>query len=365
MSTTINWQEDRERARRHHFGWWKGEALVVSAYYSKPRRGSPQTDWRPCPAAVSLEQQYTDIDWILRHEEARLAEEVHAGDILPIAHVDYGPGALALYLGCEGRLAPDTIWYDPIWAGVEDLGAVAPLRIDPENRWWKLTVELSGRLAERSAGRWFTRFPDLVENIDILASLRGTEQMLIDMIEEPDWVAQRLGEIDQAFETACDILYPLIREEDGSSVSHFGLWGPGKTYKVQCDAAAMISRDMFDRFVVPSLTRQCHYLDHSMFHLDGPAALQHLDSLLAIAELDAIQWTPGAGVPRAADESWHRYYHRIREAGKSLQVNEVHLDEVVPLLRAIGGRGVYLLVGGLDDSDAVAELERRVRPFRQ
>ena len=37
---------------------------------------------------------------------------------------------------------------------------------------------------------------------------------------------------------------------------------------------------------------QCRWLDHSLYHLDGTQALHQLPALLAIEELDAIEWTP-------------------------------------------------------------------------
>ena len=67
-----------------------------------------------------------------------------------------------------------------------------------------------------------------------------------------------------------------------STFGAFGIWAPGKTAKLQCDASAMFSPDMFQRFVVPSLTEQCEWLDYSMYHLDGSQAMCHLDALLGI-----------------------------------------------------------------------------------
>jgi 5-methyltetrahydrofolate--homocysteine methyltransferase len=63
------------------------------------------------------------------------------------------------------------------------------------------------------------------------------------------------------------------------------------------DFSYLIGPAMFDEFVKPGLADSCRRLPHSFYHLDGPGQLAHLDSLLAIAELDGIQWVPGAGQP--------------------------------------------------------------------
>ncbi len=55
-----------------------------------------------------------------------------------------------------------------------------------------------------------------------------------------------------------------------------------------------------------------------MYHWDGPGQLGFLDSLLAIDDLDAIQWVPGDGNPMCEAEQWYPMYRRILEAGKGL-----------------------------------------------
>ena len=40
---------------------------------------------------------------------------------------------------------------------------------------------------------------------------------------------------------------------------------------------------------MPALSEQCQWLDNSMFHLDGSQCIVHLDALLEIDALDAIE----------------------------------------------------------------------------
>jgi hypothetical protein len=156
----------------------------------------------------------------------------------------------------------------------------------------------------------------------------------------------------------------IISLPDGSATfGAFRLWGPGKTAKVQCDACVMFSPAMFRRFVVPGLTEQCQWLDNSMYHLDGTQAIPHLDALLEIDELDAVEWTPQAGIERGGNPRWFKMYERILNAGKSVQAIGVGKDEIVPLLDAIGGRGVYVMAASSSLSDA-EEIIRLTEPYR-
>jgi hypothetical protein len=170
--------------------------------------------------------------------------------------------------------------------------------------------------------------------------------------------------LQRAYFEVYDRVYDIIKLEDGSAAFEaYKLWGPGKTAKVQCDAAAMFSPKMFRRFVVPFLREQCAYLDYSMYHLDGQEQFCHLDALLEIEELDAIEWTPNANLPLGGDSQWYDLYRRILDAGKSVQVYLVWPREIAPLLDAIGGQGVYVL-GLFKDRGEVETVLGSVEQFR-
>ncbi|MCM8777890.1 MAG: hypothetical protein NC905_06510 [Candidatus Omnitrophica bacterium] len=95
-------------------------------------------------------------------------------------------------------------------------------------------------------------------------------------------------------------------------------WAPGKLAKFQCDISCMISPEMFNEFVLPYLEEQCKHLNYSFYHLDGPGAIKHLNSLLSIEELDGIQWTPGIDQDGLESPKWFPIYHKILSRGKKL-----------------------------------------------
>lgn len=108
---------------------------------------------------------------------------------------------------------------------------------------------------------------------------------------------------------------------------------------------------MFREFVVPCISEQCRWLDNSLYHLDGTQAMCHLDALLEIEELDAIEWTPQAGIEPGPHPRWHEMYKKIIDAGKSVQIIPVGPDELKPLLNKIGRDGIYIMPGGVTADD--------------
>lgn len=359
------WKENLEESLQHYLDWWQRKGLVVTTWGSVPSETTRREVMEAPPPAANVRDIYLNASMRAKRAHYSLSRSESPLDVLPTADTDMGPGSLALFLGCEPGFSPETVWFEPCWMEVEDPESLPPLTFNPENRWWKLTEETVRASAELGRGRYFTGCPDLVENVDILSSLREPQRLMLDMVERPEWVEQKVREITRVWCEAYNRIYDIIKQNDGGSMfGAFRVWGPGKTAKLQCDASAMFSPEMFDQFVVPELTAQCEWLDNSLYHLDGTQAMGHLESLLAIEALDAIEWTPQAGIETGGNARWYPLYRRILEAGKSVQIMSVHHGEIAPLLNAIGTQGVYFMTS-LNSMDEVREVSRIVKPFRR
>jgi hypothetical protein len=344
----MNWKPNWAETRGHFCDWWSHKGLVLTRSGGFKRVPPHEATVDPGPPGAGL-NGYTDSEWVARQNHHGLAHCEYPADTLPISATDIGPGSLALLLGSEPDFGATTVWFDPAMKQEEHPERRPPLKFDPANRWWKVHENTLRACVEMGRGKYLTGCPDLVENVDVLASLRDAQLLLMDMIERPEWVEEKIGEINQVWFEVYDRVYDIIKREDGSACfGAFNLWGPGKTAKVQCDASAMFSPAMFERFVVPALTAQCEWLDHSMYHLDGHQCLCNLDALLGIKALDAIEWTPDPAVPSGGNARWYPLYRRILAAGKSVQAVGVRQDEVIPLLDAVGGKGLYIMTWGAE-----------------
>jgi len=355
MANCSIWKDDWDLARVAMDGWWRGEALAVSVVAPKDE---PWEHFPQAPAPTSLEQQWLDPDWRATAELHRLSRTYSGGTAFPSYLTSIGPGSLGMFLGSEGHLAPDTVWYEPC---INDPGTHGPLVFDTDNLWLKRHEAILDRAVAYAAGRYLVGFPDIVENIDTLAQLRDPQTLLMDLIERPDWVLESVEQINIAYRACYDYMlakYQMLDCWGGTDYHHFSLWGTGLTAKVQCDFCCMISPRMFKRFVVPALTEQCRWIDNAMYHLDGTQAIPQLDALLSIDTLNAIEWTPQAGLPGGGSPQWYDMYRKIRAAGKSVQAVGVTIDEVEPLIDAVGGDGLMILTYAPTESTARALLDR-------
>lgn len=349
----LAWKPDWHQARRAMADWWDGRglALWVTAPKDRPWEDIPEPD----PNA-DLATRWLDPAYRVQREAARHSRTFFGGVAFPMYKTNTGPGSLGLFLGAHGELAESTIWYHPC---IDDPDTHPPLRFDPANMWWQRHLAIIDAGLREARGRWLVGYPDLIENLDTLAQLRGPQQTLMDLIERPDWVKQKLAEINRAFFEVYDLLWPRLGDPvGGSGFCAFNLWGPGKTAKVQCDFCCMISPEMFREFVLPPLAEQCQWLDFAMFHLDGTQALPQLPNLLSIEGLQAIEWTPQAGIPRGGDPTWYDLYRQIRRAGKGVQAIEVAPHKVLPLIDAVGPEGLFITTEAGTEDEARRLLEQ-------
>ena len=336
---TLVWKPDWPRARQAHTAWWHHKGMAVAIYSPADKL----LEDLPAPAPnPTLETIYLDPRARTQRVLYGMSRNFYGGAAFPYVETMIGPGSLGMFLGCGVELASDTVWYHPNI--VDPPENHPPLRFDPNNVWFQHHLAITKEAHRQARGRYLVGFPDLIENLDILAQLRGSQNSLMDLIERPDWCRAKIREINQVFFDAYDALLPYIRDAwGGTTFSAFNLWAPGKVAKVQCDFSCMISPDYFRTFVLPGLAAQCQWLDYSMYHLDGTQAMQHLNALLDLEPLDAIEWTPQAGLPGGGSPQWYDFYRQIKRGGKSVQAVGVKLEEILPLIDAVGPEGLYIM----------------------
>ncbi len=191
--------------------------------------------------------------------------------------------------------------------------------------------------------------PDLIENLDTLAALLGTDRLLVSLLDDPEVVHGVQQQLVPLYFRYYDRLFDLVEGPVRGSGFHLhAAWAPGRMAKVQCDVGVMLSPRHFEEFALPYFVEQCRELDYVLWHLDGRANLVHLDRILEIPNVCGIQWVPGAGEPAEGSPEWYPLYRRVRAAGKSLELS-VAIDEIEGLVKELGPEG--LLVHTAADSE--------------
>ncbi len=345
------WKENWEESKKRYRQWWKSEGIVLSMWEHIPMDGKPHELLPPPSPAKDLNQFWFDPEWRADYIHYQLSKSSFKADILPVANTHLGPGSLAAILGAELEGGEDTIWIKP----KEDFDD--EIILNEQNKWWQVHLELLKACKKNSNGNYFVGCPDLIEGLDTIASLKGTQNVLMDMLLRPDILEQQLQKINAIYFQVFDRIYEIIREEDEMAFCYFSIWGPGTVSKLQSDISVMISEKDFRRFTQPFLREQCQKIDFTLYHLDGVDAIRHLDAVLEIDELNAVQWTPGEGQPQGGDPQWYGLYRKILSKGKAVMPCWVELNQLQPLLDNVGNEGLNILMHFKSEKDIDAALK--------
>lgn len=348
----MHYKEDWILTQKKFKSWWAGELKEQPIIQvTSPRR--------------KINNKYSwDIWTLIRYRsnpaiaiaefEKYCQNTFFGGESFPNFWINLGPGCMAAYLGVTPRITQDTVWIEDS----KDWKELWQLKIAPDNAWWKLTREVASLAVEKGAGKFFVGMPDMGGPMDIAASLRGTNNLLSDLMENPESVKKLTSQILELWFHYYDNLYQIIHAKMKGVSSWMGIWSPKRWYPIQCDFSAMISPKMFEEFVIPDLEKQCRYLDHTIYHLDGPEQITHLDLLLDIPELDGIQWSPGAANPPVGSSKWFPLYRRIQKRNKLLVLLGIARGDIELLLSEISPYGLLLSVNC--DSEEAKELLKNV-----
>ena len=270
------WKTNLEETKRRYVDWWHHKGIIINMWEHFQQGVKPHADVPQPKPYKDLNQRWFDPTWRAEYLDWYMAHSCLKADILPVANTQLGPGSLAAILGGVFEGGEDTIWIHPNPQFTDDIV------FNPQHPNWLLHKELLRACKEKAQGHYYVGMPDLMEGLDVLAALKGTDQVLMDTVMQPEVVERQMQQINDIYFQVFDELYDIIREGDEMAFCYFSSWAPGKMTKLQSDISTMISTDDYRRFVQPFIREQCQRIPYTLYHLDGVGAMRHLDALLEI-----------------------------------------------------------------------------------
>lgn len=307
----------------------------------------------------SIIERWTNIDYIIQSSRENFHSTYFAGEAFPHVFPNLGPDIFGAFLGCDLEFGETTSWAIHF---VEDWNDI-DIKFNPENKWWIKILHMTEALVEDAKkGDYLVGITDLHPGLDCLASLRGPENLCIDLIENPELIKEINLKVLDVYKTVFNELHKLTTKHQHGSTHWMGIWHPGKWYNTSCDFICMISSQMVCDFVIPGIKQELNMLDASIFHLDGPGALKHLDLLLEIPNLKGIQWVYGAGQPGACH--WIPVLKKIQQSGKLIQV-AVKPEDLQTLLDELEPEGVMYCTECKCEQDAKDLIKMAEKSYRK
>jgi len=312
---------DFARIEPYWKAWWAGEmldrvAISITAPIDKNAQALPYCEPYFVHTASPAE--------VVARFETEYNNTFYGGMAVPIFNPNLGPDVFSAFFGADLKFSPDspgTSWID--WSSplLKDYSDLSKLKLDKSNPFYRKIVSLTLEAAQRNNGRYCVMPTDLHGGFDALAVLRGGPEVAsMELVDHPDGVQAAMKMLYQAWEEVFDDYWDMVKDSQRGTPSWTGTWAPGTMFPVQSDFSCLVSSPMFREFILDELVWEAEHLDYSIYHLDGVECLQHLDAILEIPRLNAIQWVRGARYENKPVSVWFDLYRKIQAKGKAIVV---------------------------------------------
>jgi len=305
---------DFETIKQRFDAFWNREVLDRPVIHiTAPRK--PRREIK-LPPVKSVEERWTNIDYILSKVELQFECTLFLGDAIPVYWPNLGPNQLTAFLGGDLIFLNErTSWVKPF---INDLRGFDPV-LDESNRWWKIMNNIMDAICEVAEGNFLVGIPDLHYGGDALAAMIGTENLVKALYTQPNEVKRLIGRLTEICIKVFEVFYQKTSRIQKGSISWIPAYSRGRFLPLQDDFSGLVSPKMFREFFLEEQVILSKHVDNSIFHLDGPMALGNLSILLEVDSIDGIQWVPGAGSPPAS--KWIHVCQKILNSGKCLHIS--------------------------------------------
>ena len=214
-------------------------------------------------------------------------------ETFPVYTPNLGPNWYAAVHGAEIEFGETTSWVHPIINNESDLPKI---QFSRDNPYYKKMRELTDAALSICHGQFLVGYTDLHPGMDCAAAWRGTENLCIDLVADPDMARKLMRLATEHFQEIYDEWHTLLKNAGQPSVTWMNIPVPrGRMHIPSCDFSFMISPAQFDEFALPHLRNEIRTMTHNVYHIDGKGVANHTDSILGVAGIHAIQWVQGVG----------------------------------------------------------------------
>ncbi|MBC8869676.1 MAG: hypothetical protein H8E44_09680 [Planctomycetes bacterium] len=317
---------DRPLAGFSFVGWYPLEYFTACKSW--------KVDDHIAPEMLEPEEWLDDYEGLLREGEEVEDDMLRGACPIQVAF----PCFIPAILGSRIRVLPDNVMGEELMLSWED--ALAK-RLDHENPWFRKCMEFVDALVDRADGRYPLSHGAELGPTDLHAVLRGHNESIMDLIDEPEKSAELLMHLGYVFvEFFQETWKRLPLYHDGYFDAQYQVWAPGPIIRMQEDATAVFSPDLYRKLVQPVDRMIAKQFACNFIHLHSTSMFM-LDAFLEIEELRCFEINiepfniPVAGMIE--------YFKMVQDADRPLLIRGSFTADEIRLVRdSLDPRGLYL-----------------------
>jgi 5-methyltetrahydrofolate--homocysteine methyltransferase len=325
-------------------GWFSFQSYSAMQRY----RGAE----RLTPDMLSPERHFDDYDRITDPFEEIEDDVIHS--VAPIPAFPW----LEAMLGIPAQVGNESIWAKE---GGFDYRETDKLNLSKDNPWREKYLGFVSALQDRYGDRYPVGQPILRGTSDMVAALRGTQQMIFDLYDHPQ-------EFQRLARACTDFFIGLVKDQlavtkpfqGGYVVEQFTLWAPGGIVRMQEDASALFSPALYVEFLQEEDRRIASAFPYDVIHLHS-SSLHLLDRFVDIEPQKCLEINKdqgGWGVDRMLP-----LFKMVQSRGKRLIIRgKLDLEDLELLRKELSPRGLYLQIV-IDKPEEAKQLKDFFRPW--
>jgi hypothetical protein len=347
---------DFEAAMERIYAWYENEMIdrAPIRFSSHNQQNEKVTNDN---THKSLRDRWFDAEYQVRQYLEEVESTTFLAETIPVFFPNLGPEVYSAFYGGEMIYRDVTSYYQPIVHTWDDMDK---LKLDKNGKYWTKLEELTDLAIEMCKGKCLVGYTDFHPGLDCAAAWRDPEQFCMDLLLYPDESKQLIRKATEDFHEIFNYWDRKLKKSKQPSVTWIGLPSFGKFHIPGADFSALISPEMFANLGMPIIRNEVKGMDHVVFHLDGKGVAKHIDQILTIPEILAIQWVQGVGDDLPILQ-WVPFIKKLQDAGKGIMVDlkpaelEAFMDEVRP-------EGIFLCISA--DEDVQPDILKRIEKWR-
>lgn len=243
--------------------------------------------------------------------------------------------------GCPISYTGKNFWSEPV---------PEPGGSDFDSDWLNIYTDLIDRLVGRFGDDYPVGQPILRGPLDLAAAVYGDENMVYRFYDHPDSMKGFLDRAAEIFLRFVQSTHQGVPPFLGGSVlGSYYIWTPGTCLRLQEDAMALLSPDLYREFVHPVDCRIGSEADYTLFHLHA-SGLHLLDCLLENQFIKILQVSKDEGRDL---EPILPALRKVQNAGKCLLLKgRLNNDDLTLIKKSLDVRGLCIQAVVLTQKEA-------------
>ena len=337
LLTSISAQRQDELLRKH------------AAFWKRQSHSGPLIGFAPNSRIFPLQNLKFEHEGRLNAED--ITEEVIKSDTQFVPPIDPEdellPGKIPLepfafsegYTGAEVYMSSKAF---AVWTkAYDDVPQNIPqLEEGLQPAWMDVLLKGTSANVKAAQGRHLISEALLRGPADCLEALIGAERLCLWLYDRPQLVREMADWLAEKIITLTKAQLAAIGEFHGGMINRYRIWGPGRNIVTQADISNILSPDQFRDFFLPAYRKIAGAFDTATIHFHS-SSVQHVDALLEIDELAAIEW--GLDPVGPSLEDMVSVFKQILETKCVIIMNIKTDQEVQMLLENLPGEGLCII----------------------